>query len=250
MFIDFLTKKKTISEASESPSNVDELKARLEEIRKEIAENQSERKKLQPIIYNYKYHRSEMHPSLDPETAKEYQNKFSTLIKDYPNLLAEEEKLKQDIRFYGSGKTNELADDEDWDDILADLPEEIEYEDLEAEVHQDADDEPVGWNYKTDSIIYREYPAMDGYINHYIYSVEPTQELVCEFLGKKKEDVTRKDLAYLDSDAYYEFIQEKFIDDAREACEDDWENGKIDVDQVDWEEPPEPDPDDYPEYDD
>ena len=98
------------------------------------------------------------------------------------------------------------ATEEDWEEILNTLPNEFEFEDLEVEVETEEDDEPVGWNYKTDSIIYRTYPAQHGYVKSWSMTIDPTEELVCKFLGKQKDQILTRDLKAIDEDDYYQFI--------------------------------------------
>lgn len=210
-------------------SQAEELKSKIEQLNKEVEDIKN---KLDELTKEYNEHENDDNFE---ELRKEIFDKRRELSNrrrqiQYTELPA----LQRELKYVTSEKKNEIADEEDWTECLSNLPNEIEYEDLEVEVHEDEDDEPVGWNYKTDSIIYRTYPARDGYINEYTYTVEPTEELVCEFLKKEKDQVTRKDLVCLDDDLYYEFIYDKFIDEAKEACLDAWESGDIDSDRVSW----------------
>ena len=138
--------------------------------------------------------------------------------------------------------SDELATEDDWDEVLGRLPEEFDFEDLEIEVETEEDDEPTGWNYRTDSIIYTTYPAQHGYINSWSITIEPTQELVSRFLNKPIEEITGKDLAGITEDDYYEFILND--DECLEKVKDDALTN-YDYDDVSWDEPEEPDYDDY-----
>ena len=135
-----------------------------------------------------------------------------------------------------------LAEEKDWDELFDILPEEFEFEDLHVEVESEASDEPVGWNYNTDSIIYKEYPAQHGYVENWTYTIYPSKELIARMLNKKIEDITKRDLASFDEDDYYDFIlnDEKCIEEVSKYIQDNWE-----YDDVIWDEPEEPDYDDY-----
>lgn len=185
---------------------------------------------------------------LTDEQLKELNDRINTLVnetkdnqithQEYYEKIRELSKLRRELAAHERAKkyleaSDELATEEDWEECLSNLPEEFEFEDLEVEVQFEETSAPVDWNYSTDSIIWKDYPAQTGYINKYTMIMEPSEDLVAEFLKKDVTLITKRDLIF-DPDDYYSFILEAHVEDAAQEAEEAWENGQIDYDEVDW----------------
>ena len=136
------------------------------------------------------------------------------------------------------------------------FPSELEYEDLEAPVHEDADDYPSGYDYAHDRIIYTDIPARDGYINYYTFDLglldrNECYEYVAKFLNKDLNSITKDDIENIDVDKLVDFLYDELFDRAKQEAIKDFENGKYDSENVDWIESEDngPDPDyEYERY--
>ena len=130
------------------------------------------------------------------------------------------------------------------------FPSELEYEDLEAEVHEEGDEYPSGYNYSSDSVIFTEIPGRDGYINNYTLDLgsldrNECYEYVAKFLKKDLNSITKNDIENIDDKKFENFLYNEFFDKAQEQAVKDFEKGIYDSEDVDWIEPEQEDPDDY-----
>lgn len=153
-------------------------------------------------------------------------------------------KYKSDSAAMGE---DHIATEEEWDNCLAEFTDlELEVDGLEIDVYREEDEYPSGWNPMTDSIIYTTVPAGTGTITSWTITVDATKEWIADFIGKKIEEVTAKDLLefmYGDYEDFIEYLTER--DDVLKLIEEDaLEN--YEYDDVEWYEyEPEYDPDDY-----
>lgn len=143
-----------------------------------------------------------------------------------------------DIIKYKNATEDQLATEEDWDRIIG-YEWDVEVEDLEIDVYRDEDEYPSGWDSMRDSIIYTTVPGQSGTIDHWTVSVEVTKEWVADFLDKKVEEVTTKDLMDFDDKGFTEYLSQldEVIDKAIESAKENY-----DYDDVEWY-------DDEPDYD-
>lgn len=137
------------------------------------------------------------------------------------------------IKYQTAG--DQIATEEDWDDVISrswDIRVEVE-----VEVYEEEDEYPSGWDSRNDSITWTTTPARYGKIRRWSIGVEVTEEMVADFLGKKVEEVTVKDLMDLDEKGFEEYLAETddAIEQAQEVAEKAVEDGDYDYDDVDWE---------------
>ena len=140
-----------------------------------------------------------------------------------------------EILRYKSATDSQLATEEDWGRIL-DYEWDITVEDLEVEVSTEETEYPSGWNHSTDSPSWTTVPAQYGVIDSWSISVEVTKEHVADFLDKKVEEVTTKDIMDLDEKAFTNYLStlDEFIDQAEAAATKAAEDGDYDYDHVKW----------------
>lgn len=155
----------------------------------------------------------------------------------YGELKAKLDLHNRNVKYFEA--SNNPATEDEWDELLNSLPLEFTFKDLEIEVESEETDEVSGYNPMTDTYSYTEYPARTGYIREWTMEIEPTEELVSRYLNKPVDQITSKDLASVNEEAYEEFIldDKECLDKVTEDALDKW-----DYDDVEWEE------DDYDRY--
>lgn len=163
-------------------------------------------------------------------------DELATLRTNLYNRTKEIKKLLYDSEYAKLYFNTEegLATDDDWFDALEKISDatddEYEFEDLGVEVEGEWDDgDRSGTSFGT----------LDGYTLH----LEPDRELIADVLHKKVEEVTKRDLATLDPDDVSDFIYENYFEEAQRLAKEDWDNGNIDWDSINWK-----DPRDYDDY--
>lgn len=138
------------------------------------------------------------------------------------------------IKYQTTG--DQIATEDDWDTVIG------TWDDIEVEVDIEIDEEegeyPSGWNYHNDSVEWTSTPARRGILHYWTIPVDVTKEMVADFLEKKVEEVTVKDIMNLDSD-YKDFTKylaerDDIIKQARKEAKEAVENGDYDDSQVDW----------------
>lgn len=107
---------------------------------------------------------------------------------------------------------------------------------LEVDVYVEADEYPSGWDPRNDSITWTTVPARYGTLRRWTTEVDLTEELVADFLGKKVEEITVKDLMDFDEKGFEEYLAEtdEIIEQAQKEAEKAVENSDYDYDDVDW----------------
>lgn len=107
---------------------------------------------------------------------------------------------------------------------------------LEVDVYVEADEYPSGWDSHNDSITWTTTPARYGTLRRWTTEVDLTEELVANFLGKKVEEITVKDLMDFDEKGFEEYLAEtdEIIEQAQKEAEKAVENSDYDYDDVDW----------------
>lgn len=140
-----------------------------------------------------------------------------------------------EILRYKSAADSQLATEEDWDRLIG-YEWDVEVEDLEVEVSTEEDEYPSGWDYSRDDIIWTRTPAQSGIINNWTVSVEVTKEQVAEFLNKKVEEVTTKDIMDLDEKEFTNYLStlDEVIDKAIKEATEAADSGDYDYDSVSW----------------
>lgn len=166
--------------------------------------------------------------------ARELANKSYELWKQLSPLKKKLDRHNEILK-YKSTADSQLATEEDWDRFIS-YEWDVEVEDLEVEVYVEEDDYPSGWSYSSDSIIWGSSPAQYGTINNWTVSVEVTKEQVAEFLNKKVEEVTTKDLMDLDEKEFTNYLStlDEVIDKAIEEATEAADSGDYDYDRVSW----------------
>lgn len=138
------------------------------------------------------------------------------------------------IKYQTTG--DQIATEDDWDTVIG------TWDDIEVEVDIEIDEEegeyPSGWNYHNDSVEWTSTPARRGILHYWTIPVDVTKEMVADFLEKKVEEVTVKDIMNLDSD-YKDFTKylaerDDVTKQARKEAKEAVENGDYDDSQVDW----------------
>ncbi len=218
-----------------------------------------------PEEAEYNFHRDGLYnPTKEAiELAHEYDKKLGL---EPIKVLGNVKECVDDVRFAESAEADNLetfdeeanldeASDTDANIALDDFidngfPSEIEYEDLEAPVHEDADDYPSGYDYAHDRIIYTDVPARDGYINDYTFDLglldrNECYEYVAKFLNKDLNSITKEDIENIDVEKLEDFLYEQLFDRAKQEAIKDFENGNYDSEDVKWIEPEGPDWDSY-----
>lgn len=170
--------------------------------------------------------------SEDPEYKK--LDEIQTAI--WRQLYPLEEKLRRHndiIKYRTAG--DQIATEEDWDKVIG-YTWDIKVE-VDVEVYKEADEYPSGWDYGTDSISWSTTPARYGTLHYWTTSVEITEELVADFLGKKIEEVTVKDIMDLNEKAFEEYLAEndEVINQAYNEAKKAVKKGDYDYDDIDWE---------------
>lgn len=107
---------------------------------------------------------------------------------------------------------------------------------LEVDVYVEADEYPSGWDPRNDSITWTTTPARYGTLRRWTTEVDLTEELVANFLGKKVEEITVKDLMDFDEKGFEEYLAEtdEIIEQAQKEAEKAVENSDYDYYDVDW----------------
>ena len=140
------------------------------------------------------------------------------------------------IKYQTTG--DQIATEDDWDTVVGTW-DDIEVK-VDIEINEEEDEYSLGWNYHNDSIEWTSTPARHGILHYWTISVDVTKEMVADFLEKKVEEVTVKDIMNLDSDykdfAKYLAERDDIIKQARKEAEEAVENGDYDDSQVDWDE--------------
>lgn len=173
---------------------------------------------------------------------QEYQEAYDAWLKLYKEVSPLQSKLfkhEETLRYKNAGEG--LATEEDWEEILYTW-DDIEVEGLEVEVEEDEDEYPSGWNPRTDSIIWTRVPAKRGVISRWTTSVDVTKEHVAEYLKKKVEEITTRDLMELDESDFATYLSEldEVIAKAEKEAAEDYE-----YDNVDWYDDSDYEPDYY-----
>ena len=169
----------------------------------------------------------------DPEYKK--LDKVRAVLRD--QFFALEKKLDKHntiIKYQTTG--DQIATEDDWDTVVG------TWDDIEVEVEIEIDEEEgeylSGWNYHNDSVKWTSTPARHGILHYWTISVDVTKEMVADFLEKKVEEVTVKDIMNLDSDyedfAKYLAERDDVIKQARKEAKEAVEKGNYDDSQVDW----------------
>lgn len=169
----------------------------------------------------------------DPEYRK-LSNATKALWKQIFTLEKKLDKHNTIIKYQTTG--DQIATEDDWDTVVG------TWDDIEVEVDIEIDEEEgeylSGWDYRTDSVRWTSTPARHGILHYWTISVDVTKEMVTDFLEKKVEEVTVKDIMNLDSDyedfAKYLAERDDVIKQARKEAEEAVEKGNYDDSQVDW----------------
>ena len=170
----------------------------------------------------------------DPEYRK-LSNAAKALWKQIFTLEKKLDKHNTIIKYQTTG--DQIATEDDWDTVVG------TWDDIEVEVDVEIDEEEgeylSGWDYRTDSVRWTSTPARHRILHYWTISVDVTKEMVADFLEKKVEEVTVKDIMNLDSDyedfAKYLAERDDVIKQARKEAEEAVEKGNYDDSQVDWE---------------
>lgn len=171
----------------------------------------------------------------DPEYKKLDEVRL-TLWKQLSPLEKKLDRHNAIIKYQTAG--DQIATEDDWDTII-NYSWDVDVE-VEVAVHKEADEYPSGWDSRTDSIIWTTTPTRHGIINHWSVAVEVTKEQVADFLEKKVEEVTVKDLMDLENSGFRGFEEylaetEAVIEQAQKEAEEAVEKDDYEYDQVDWE---------------
>ena len=169
----------------------------------------------------------------DPEYRK-LSNAAKALWKQIFTLEKKLDKHNTIIKYQTTG--DQIATEDDWDTVVG------TWDDIEVEVDVEIDEEEgeylSGWDYRTDSVRWTSTPARHGIIHYWTISVDVTKEMVADFLEKKVEEVTVKDIMNLDSDyedfAKYLAERDDVIKQAQKEAEEAVEKGNYGDSQVDW----------------
>lgn len=169
----------------------------------------------------------------DPEYRK-LSNAAKALWKQIFTLEKKLDKHNTIIKYQTTG--DQIATEDDWDTVVG------TWDDIEVEVDVEIDEEEgeylSGWDYRTDSVRWTSTPARHGILHYWTVSVDVTKEMVADFLEKKVEEITVKDIMNLDSDyedfAKYLAERDDVIKQARKEAEEAVEKGNYDDSQVDW----------------
>ena len=169
----------------------------------------------------------------DPEYRK-LSNAAKALWKQIFTLEKKLDKHNTIIKYQTTG--DQIATEDDWDTVVG------TWDDIEVEVDVEIDEEEgeylSGWYYRTDSVRWTSTPARHGIIHYWTISVDVTKEMVADFLEKKVEEVTVKDIMNLDSDyedfAKYLAERDDVIKQAQKEAEEAVEKGNYGDSQVDW----------------
>lgn len=169
----------------------------------------------------------------DPEYRK-LSNAAKALWKQIFTLEKKLDKHNTIIKYQTTG--DQIATEDDWDTVVG------TWDDIEVEVDVEIDEEEgeylSGWDYRTDSVRWTSAPARHGILHYWTIPVDVTKEMVADFLEKKVEEVTVKDIMNLDSDyedfAKYLAERDDVIKQARKEAEEAVEKGNYDDSQVDW----------------
>lgn len=138
------------------------------------------------------------------------------------------------IKYQTTG--DQIATEDDWDTVVGTW-DDIEVE-VDIEINEEENEYPSGWDPRTDSVRWTSTPARHGIIHYWTISVDVTKEMVADFLEKKVEEVTVKDIMNLDSDyedfAKYLAGRDDVIKQAQKEVEEVVKFGDYDDSQVDW----------------
>lgn len=213
-----------------SDEEIKELTAKISELEpqyKEASEKRrAKRKELKAVGMNWQ------EIDKDPE----YKKLDDITIAIWRQLSPLEKKLDRHnaiIRYRTAG--DQIATEDDWDEIVC-RSWDVDVE-VEVATYEEEDEYPSGWDSRNDSIIWTTTPARRGTINHWGITVEATKEQIADFLGKKIEEVTVKDLMNFDEEGFEEYLAETeaVIEQAQKEAEEAVEKGDYEYDQVDWE---------------
>lgn len=135
---------------------------------------------------------------------------------------------------------------------------EIEYDDLGAEVEGDFGGGPIpDGRTGGDGVRYSREYTLSGAIDSYTYETEVGVGDFAGYLGKKPSELTADDVRRVidddgnpgpDYDDFVDWLRDDRRDEAQKAAEDDYEAGKIDDDDVRWDDPDDYEPDYEPDY--
>lgn len=137
--------------------------------------------------------------------------------------FSKEEKLDENKKKLSESSREELNFDN------APYFDSLEYEDLDVVVSCDFVE------YTNTSGPMRDYGdtgercySKDGRIDTWTYYHEVTEEDYIEFIGKPLSEITQSDIDNIDEDELYEFLLDKYLDDARDDAENNFDQDDID----------------------
>lgn len=124
----------------------------------------------------------------------------------------------------------------------------LEYDDFDIPVEEEWCEDY--WNYNSDEPD-QHCGVNTGTLFRWIYHIYLSEDDYAEYLNKKAEDITEADLDGIDETDFYNFLLDKYRDDAYDDAEHNWET-PLDDNDVIWDDPRayEPEPDHEPDYDD
>lgn len=167
----------------------------------------------------------------------EYRKLSDTAKALWEQIFTLEKKLDKHntiIKYQTTG--DQIATEDDWDTVVGTW-DDIEVE-VDIEINEEEGEYPSGWDPRTDSVRWTSTPARHGIIHYWTISVDVTKEMVADFLEKKVEEVTVKDIMNLDSDYedFAKYLAEKddVIKQAQKEVEEVVKFGDYDDSQVDW----------------
>ena len=168
----------------------------------------------------------------DPEYKK--LDKIRAVLGD--QFFALEKKLDKHnaiIKYQTAG--DQIATEDDWDTIVG-YTWDIDVE-VDVDVYEEENEYPSGWDYRTDSVRWTSTPARHGILHYWTVSVETTKDIIADFLEKKVEEVTVKDIMNFNEKDFEKYLAGKddVIKQAQKEAEEVVENGDYDDSQVDWE---------------
>lgn len=213
-----------------SDEEIKEITAKVAELEPQYKEaskkHRAKRKELKAASMNWQ------EIDKDPEY-KKLDDILSTLWNQLSPLKRKLDKHNAIIRYQTNG--DQIATEDDWDGI-ANCYWDVEVE-VDVEVYEEADEYPSGWDYGTDSISWSTIPARRGILHYWTTTLDITEETVADFLGKKVEEVTVKDLMDFDEESFEEYLAEKdeVIKKAQKEAENAVWKGDYNESQVDWE---------------
>lgn len=167
----------------------------------------------------------------------EYKKLFDLGGELYRQLSPFKKKLDRhnEIIRYQTATDSQVATEEDWDRIIG-YEWEVTVEDLDISVYTEEDEYPSGWDSSRDSIIWSRSPAQSGTLNEWTVSIGVTKEQVADFLNKKVEEVTTKDIMDFDDKEFTDYLStlDEVIAQAEKEATEAIDNGDYDYDRVSW----------------